>query len=77
MKVFNCAYFPVSQYRDEIYSITECEIGRGLYLDGVRADLTENTVLTQLAISLDMDKINGSLLLWDCSFSRSLCSFCY
>lgn len=45
--------------------------------ESVRADLTGNTVLTQLAISLDMDKINGSVLLWDCSFSGSLCSFCY
>jgi hypothetical protein len=77
VKVFNCAYFPVSQYRDEIYNITECEAGRGLYSDGVRADLTGNTVLTQLAISLDMPKINGSVLLWDYSFSGSFCAFCY
>jgi hypothetical protein len=68
MKVFNCVYFPVSQYRDEIYSITECEEGRGLYLNSIRADLTVNTVLT-----LGMDKINGSVLLWNCSISGSLC----
>jgi hypothetical protein len=77
MKGLNCARVPVPQFRDDMWRITGCEDGRGLYLNGVGADFTENTAMPQQAISFAMDKINGSVLLWECSFCGSLCSFCY